>query len=374
MSWLAAALALAAAAYYALALAAAARWSSFRLRTSRQAETPAPICPPVSILKPIHGRDAGLYEALRSHASQDYPEFEILFGLSDPQDPAAADIARLQAEFPRVLISCIQVSTEAPNTKAGVLAELARRARHPVLLVNDGDIAVEPGYLRAVVAPLADPLVGLVTCLYRAVGESAATHAEALGIATEFAPSVLVARLLGVAEFALGSTMVFRAETLGRIGGFEAIANFLADDYQLGCRVYELGYRIEFAPVVVETHLGAGSWREVWLHQLRWSRTVRVSRPAGYYGYLVTHATLWAVVALACRHWWAGGLALGLRIAAGVAVAGGVLRYRAIRRDWWMIPLRDLFGFAVWLAGAFGSEVNWRGRRLRLRRDGEIEG
>ncbi len=221
MSWLAAALALAAAAYYALALAAAARWSSFRLRTSRQAKTPAPIYPAVSILKPIQGRDAGFYEALRSHASQDYPEFEILFGLSDPGDPAAADIARLQAEFPRVAISCLQVSTQAPNTKAGVLAELARRARHPMLLVNDGDIAVEPGYLRAVVAPLADPLVGLVTCLYRAVGGSPATRAEALGIATEFAPSVLVARLLGVAEFALGSTMVFRAETLGRIGGFE---------------------------------------------------------------------------------------------------------------------------------------------------------
>ncbi len=373
MSWLAAALALAAAAYYALALAAVAQWGRrLRLPADGQREPPA-LCPPVSILKPIHGRDAGLYQALRSHAAQDYPEFEILFGLSDPRDPAAADIARLQAEFPRVPISCCLVSTAAPNTKAGVLAELARRARHPVLLVNDGDIAVEPGYLRAAVAPLADPLVGLVTCLYRALGESPAARAEALGIATEFAPSVLVARLLGVAEFALGSTMVFRAETLRKIGGFEAIANFLADDYQLGRRIFELGYRIEFAPVVVETHLGSGSWRDVWLHQLRWSRTVRVSRPSGYYGYLVTHATLWALVAFALGQWWAGALALGLRMAAGVAVAAAVLRYRRIARDWWMIPLRDLFGFAVWLGGAFGSEVNWRGRRLRLRRDGKIE-
>jgi ceramide glucosyltransferase len=373
MSWLAAALALAAAAYYALALAAVMQWGRrFRPPTGEQAEPPA-FCPPVSILKPIHGRDAGLYQALRSHAAQDYPQFEILFGLSDPHDPAAADLSRLQAEFPRVPISCCLISTTAPNTKAGVLAELAHRARHPVLLVNDGDIAVEPGYLRAVVAPLADPLVGVATCLYRALGDSPAARAEALGIATEFAPSVLVARLLGVVEFALGSTMVFRAETLRKIGGFETVANFLADDYQLGRRIFELGHRIEFAPVVVETHLGAGSWRDVWLHQLRWSRTVRVSRPSGYYGYLVTHATLWALVAFALGQWWAGALALGLRMTAGIAVAAGVLRYRRIARDWWMIPLRDLFGFAVWLAGAFGTEVTWRGRHLRLRRDGKIE-
>ena len=122
---------------------------------------------------------------------------------------------------------------------------------------------------------------------------------EALGIATEFAPSVLVARLLGQAEFALGSTMVFRAETLRHIGGFEAIADYLADDYQLGRHISRLGYRIEFAPVVVETDLGGESWAETWRHQLRWSRTIRVSRPAGYFGYVVTHATFWALVALA---------------------------------------------------------------------------
>jgi ceramide glucosyltransferase len=369
VSWLAAVPALAAAAYYLLVLVAAAKWG-------RRYRLPTPIATltPLSILKPIRGRDPDFYEAIHSHATQDYPEFEILFGFSDPHDPAMADVTRLQAEFPHLAISTHLVSTQAPNTKVGVLAELAKRARHPLLLVNDSDIAVEPGYLRTVAAPLADPSVGLVTCLYRGSAANWPSRAEALGIATEFAPSVLVARLLGVAEFALGSTMVFRAEDLRAIGGFEAIADYIADDYQLGARISsQLGRRIEFAPVVVETDLGGESWRETWRHQLRWSRTIRVSRPSGYYGYVVTHATLWSLVAFACGQWWAGSLALGLRMAAGIVVAAAILRYRPIVRDWWMIPLRDLFGFAIWLGGVSGSQVYWRGRHLTLHTNGRLD-
>jgi ceramide glucosyltransferase len=226
--------------------------------------------------------------------------------------------------------------------------------------------------LRAVTAPMADPEIGLVTCLYRAAAESWASRSEALGIATEFAPSVLVARLLGVADFALGSTMVFRADALRRFGGFPSIAGYLADDYQLGRNIAELGYRIEFAPVVVETDLGGESWGQTWRHQLRWSRTIRVSRPAGYYGYVITHATLWALVAFAAHQWWAGGVAMGVRMAAGILIGAGVLKDRQVRKDFWFIPLRDLLGFAVWLTGVFGHHVDWRDRRLRLRADGRI--
>jgi ceramide glucosyltransferase len=357
--------ALAGAAYYLLALIAAWKWRP--LPDGRGSVSPA-----ISILKPIRGRDPDFYDAIRSHATQDYPEFEILFGMSDPGDPALKDIERLQIEFPNVPISVIPVSTSAPNTKAGVLAELAKRARHPLLLVNDSDIRVEPGYLRASVAPLADHGVGLVTCLYRASAASVAARAEALGIATEFAPSVLVARLLGVAEFALGSTMVFRAADLRAIGGFESLADYLADDYQLGRRINELGKRIEFAPVVVETALGSGSWLEVWRHQVRWSRTVRVSRTSGYYGYVVTHATLWGLVAIAAGFWQAGLAALVVRMLAGVVVGRGILGDRSVGANWWLIPFRDLCGFAVWLAGLFGNEVLWRGKRLRLSPDGRI--
>ena len=365
MIWLAIP-AIAAAVYYCLVIVAAARW-----RPARGAG-PAHSLPPLSILKPVHGRDPRFYEAILSHAAQDYPEFEILFGMNTPDDPALQDIVRLQGEFPALRIEIAIVPTLAPNAKVGVLEELARRARYSVLLVNDSDIAVEPGYLRAVTAPLDQPGVGLVTCLYRAAAESWASRFEALGIATEFAPSVLVARLLGVAEFALGSTMVFRAETLRRIGGFAAIANYLADDYQLGRRIAQLGLRIEFAGVVVETDLGAGSWTQVWRHQLRWSRTIRVSRSLGYYGYVVTHATLWGLVALAAHQWQAAVLALGVRVVAGVWVGAGILGDRKVRRDFWLIPLRDLFGFAVWAAGIFGDTVQWRDRQLKLRPDGRI--
>jgi ceramide glucosyltransferase len=360
--------AVAAAAYYLLAIVAAL-WGR------------SPTCPvwagrgpaPLSILKPVHGRDPRFYEAILSHAVQDYPEFEIFFGVSNPHDPALQDIARLQREFPGRRIEVVVAPPGAPNAKVGVLMELAQRARYPLLLVNDSDIVAPPGYLRAVTAPLADPKVGLVTCLYRGAADSWAARSEALGIATEFAPSVLVARLLGQAEFALGSTMVFRAETLRRIGGFQAIADYLADDYQLGRHISQLGYRIEFAPVIVETDLGGESWAQTWRHQLRWSRTIRVSRPAGYFGYVVTHATLWALVALAAGQWWAAALALGLRMVAGVLVGAGVLKDRRVLRDFWLMPLRDLFGFAVWLAGLFGHTVQWRDRELRLAPDGRIQ-
>ena len=367
MIWLALP-ALAAAAYYLLAVIAAARWkATYPVR-------PVHSLPALSVLKPIHGRDPRFYDAILSHASQDYPEFEILFGVTDPADPALQDIQRLRAEFPNRRIEIVVTATDAPNAKAGVLAELARRARYEVMLVNDSDIAVEPGYFRAVTAPLADRSVGLVTCLYRARAESFAAAAEALGIATEFAPSVLVARLLGVAEFALGSTMVFRAGDLRRIGGFEAIANYLADDYQLGRQITGLGYRIEFAPVVVETCLGGESWLQTWRHQLRWSRTIRVSRAAGYYGYAVTHATLWTIVALAAGQWWAAAIAMFLRMVAGIWVGAGILRDPAVLGKAWMIPFRDLFGFAVWAAGLVGHTVLWRDRTLELRPDGRIQG
>ena len=374
MIWLAIP-AVAAAAYYLLAIVAAARWGSRNgpfpgsaARPVSPSQRPAPL----SILKPVHGRDPRFYEAIFSHAAQDYPEFEILFGVSDPRDPALEDIARLKREFPGRRIEVVVAETGAPNAKVGVLAELAKRARFPLLLVNDSDIVAPPGYLLAVTTPLADPKVGLVTCLYRGAADSWAARCEALGISTEFAPSVLVARLLGQAEFALGSTMVFRADALRRIGGFQAIAKYVADDYQLGLHIRELGYRIEFAPVVVETDLGAGSWAHTWNHQVRWSRTIRVSRPGGYYGYLVTHATLWAMLAFAAGEWWAGALALAVRMIAGVLVGAAILEDRQVLARFWLIPIRDLFGFAVWTAGAFGNRVKWRDRSLILEPGGVI--
>ncbi|MBI1788395.1 MAG: bacteriohopanetetrol glucosamine biosynthesis glycosyltransferase HpnI, partial [Acidobacteria bacterium] len=313
--------------------------------------------PYVSILKPVRGRDPQFYEAIRSHAEQRYPvAFEILFGVADPADPAVAGIERLQREFPQVPIRLIHSTTRAANGKAGVLADLAREARYPVLLVNDSDIAVQPDYLARVAAPLEDPRIGVVTCLYRAAAGAWPARWEAIGIATEFAPSVLVARQLGIAEFALGSTMVFRAADLRRIGGFQALADYLADDYQLGKRITGLGLHVWISDVVVETHLSGATWGEVWRHQLRWARTIRVSRTAGYYGYLVTQASFWSLVALCAGQWQAALFAMAARLAAGILCARR-LGDRHAPRYWFLIPPRDLWGFAVWVAGLAGTTV-----------------
>ncbi|MGH9657418.1 MAG: bacteriohopanetetrol glucosamine biosynthesis glycosyltransferase HpnI [Bryobacteraceae bacterium] len=359
MSYVWAAPAILAGIYYLIALLAAI----LHLRRS----DPAPgFTPPVSLLKPLYGRDPHLEEALRSQAGQDYPDFEMLLGAADPSDPALAAVERL----PNARI--VPSTTAAANGKVGVLIDLARAARHPILLVSDSDIRAGEGYLAAVVAPLADPKVGVVTCLYRATSYRWPGRWEALGIATEFAPSVLVAPLAGVGEFALGSTMVFRAADLERAGGFEALADFLADDYQLGRRISALGLSVALSRTVVETHLAGDSWGAVWRHQLRWSRTIRVSRSAGYYGYLVTQASLWSLVALATGHWAAALGAMVVRLAAGIVVGVGVLGDRNVARYWYLIPFRDLWGFAVWLAGAFGNRVEWRGIRLELDSSGRI--
>lgn len=366
MIWLAAPAVLAAL-YHVIALAAALRFKNVWLKQDDP-------LPPVSILKPVHGRDPQFYEAIRSHALLDYPEFEILFGLNDPGDAAREDIVRLAAEFPERAIRLVPCERVLPNGKVAVLAELARQARYPLLVVNDSDIVVASDYLRTVTEPLEAKENGLVTCLYRGRGASWPARWEALGIATDFAPSVLVARSIGVSEFALGSTMAMRAADLDRIGGFEVVGDYLADDYQLGRRIRELGYRIVLAPTVVETRLSDDTWRQVWRHQLRWARTIRVSRTAGYFGYVITNASVWATLAAVSGGWPVALVCLAVRIMAGVATGVLVLGDQDTARLWFLIPFRDVWGFAVWAASLGGSTVEWRGRTLRLDRAGRITG
>jgi ceramide glucosyltransferase len=190
-------------------------------------------------------------------------------------------------------------------------------------------------------------------------------------VATDFAPSAMVARLLGVDEFAMGSTLAFRRVDLDRIGGFAAVAGYLADDYQVGQRIHALGLKCVLSDVVVETHLGGG-WRQVWQHQVRWARTIRVSRFGGYLGLPITNATLWAVVAMTVGRLDLGAELLLIRLVMAFASGWGVLRSRDVLYLWWLVPARDLFGFAVWFVGLFGDSVVWRGQRLRLDRDGRI--
>jgi ceramide glucosyltransferase len=364
-------------ALYAIAAAALAYQLIALIATLRHHFARAPRAsrlPGISILKPVRGLDPGFYDAIRSHAIQDYPEFEILFGVHDPADPAVGDIRRLIEEFPLLSIRLIESSTVAPNGKVGVLMDLAAHAQHPLWIINDSDITVPPGYLRDVVAPLEDPGVGLVTCLYRAESSSWPGRWEALGIATDFAPSALVAPLFGVSEFGLGSTLVFSREDLQRIGGFQALRDYLADDYQLGAMLHALGRKNVISKVVVSTRLGSHSWREVWAHQVRWSRTIRLSKPWGYAGLPVTFASLWALAVALAGLWPAAAVLLTVRLAVAIIAGWVVLRSRDALRLAPLIPGRDLYSVAVWLAGLFGRTVCWRGLKLLLDRSGKIVG
>jgi ceramide glucosyltransferase len=350
-------------AYQALALVVVLVWRLKR-RPARAEFTPS-----VSILKPVRGAAPGFYEAIRSNAAQDYPNYEVLFGASRPHDPALPLIDRLAHEFSHVRF--IPTTTEAPNGKAGTLIDLAREARGDVWIVSDADIRVPEGYVSRVVSPLADPTVGLVTCVYRARSSTFAGRFEALGVDTDFAPSTMLAPFAGVDEFALGSTMAFRAADLARAGGFEAVAAYLADDYQIGRNIHALGLRCVLSEVPVETHIGGESWAAVWRHQLRWARTIRVSRFGGYLGLPVTFATAWAVLAAAAGHPLAALALLAARLAMAAAAAWAIRSSTSLRLLW-LVPLRDLYSGAVWLAGLFGSTVEWGGAKLRLDREGRI--
>jgi len=365
--WALAAVSAAAAAYQVIALVATIR--HFR----RLADVASEFTPPISILKPMYGSSPGLYAALRSHAVQDYPEFEIVFGVRSLDDPCLTDIERLRCEFPDLRIRLVHCRRKTPNGKVGVLADMVREARYPLLLANDDDITVPAGYLRDVVAPMADSAIGIVTCLYRATADHFPGRWEGLGIVTDFAPSTLVAPFVGVSEFGLGSTIVFRREDLAAIGGFEAIADYIADDYQLGARIHRLGRLNVISRVVVETHLNASSWSEVWRHQVRWARTIRLSRGA-YAGLFITYATFWALVDAAFGFWWVAVPLLALRMIMATTAGWWGMRSRDVLRLWLLIPLRDLWATGVWLTGLFGNRVRWRDRELTLDGQGRIVG
>jgi ceramide glucosyltransferase len=338
-------------------------------------QTPMPLkhARPVSILKPVRGLDPDFAEALRSHARQDYPApYEILVGAADANDPSLAVVEEVRREFPEVEIRAVHATTVMANAKVGVLLDLERQARYPLLVVNDSDIIVPPRYLMKVTAPLDEERVGIVTAIYRARAHSTPGRWEALGIAIDFAPSVLVAPLVGIKEFGLGATLVFRRTDLERIGGFASIADYLADDYQLAKKLTGLGKQAHMSEVVVETSVGDDTWSGVWQHQVRWARTIRVSRGDGYLGLPVTHTGLWILAALAAGLWMT---ALGLVLLRWTtAFLGGaiVLRSGIAARNFWLAPVWDLWAFAVWAAGLFGNTVVWRDGVLKLTKDGRL--
>lgn len=325
------------------------------------------------MLKPLRGLDPNTYEAFVSQVRQEYPLYEILFGAANDDDPAAAQVRRLQDQFPGKNIRLIFGSEPAANGKVGVLIELAKYAQHPIWVVNDSDIRVSPSYLSEIVLPLANGSTGLVTCLYRAKAHNLPAAWEALGIATDFMPSTLVAQLVGVREFGLGSTLAFRRADLERAGGFRAIADYLADDYQLAKRITALGKRALLSTYTVETALGDATWRGVWNHQLRWARTIRLTKGAAYLGLPITQAGIWCLVALVCGAWLPALTLAALRISSALATGVIILRSRLTAAFCWLAPAWDLYAFCIWLTSYSGREVRWRDRILNIGQGGRIQ-
>jgi ceramide glucosyltransferase len=359
--------------YYLVCLYSAAAF----LRASKASTSTRPThAPPVSMLKPLKGIDPENYENFRSHCLQDYPEFEIVFGVSDPADPAVASVKRLKQEFPERAIQLVVCpNILGPNVKVSNLEQMLQSARFEYLAVNDSDIQIDREYLKRVIAPLADEQVGMVTCLYRGVAApTIGSQLEALGISTDFNAGVLTAQLIeGGLSFGLGSTLAFRRRDLNQIGGFRSIVEFLADDYELGHRIAGLGRKILLSDVVVETHLPAYDLGGFLAHQIRWARGVRDARLGGYVGLIATFGLMWALLTLILARasawsWAVLGVVLLLRILVSLAVGRFVLQDRQLPGQLWLLPLRDLIAVGVWIASFWGHTVTWRGDRFELRK------
>jgi ceramide glucosyltransferase len=352
----------------------AATIAALRFFTRERAKKLPDFTPPVSILKPVHGVDFATYENFASFCSQDYSAYEILFCVNELSDPAIAVIQEIMADFPdrpiRILSGAARLGS---NRKVNNLALLAREARHEILVQSDGDVRVGPNYLREVVAPFRDPSVGVVSCLYRGVAqENLWAQLEAVGAASDFLAGALVADWKEGVTFALGASVTTTKSWLAKIGGYEALANLLADDYEIGNRVHKAGGKVLLSREAVWTMYPAQTARSFWEHQVRWARTIRLVRPASFLGLLFTHglplALLAATVAPAARigaAYIVVYLLLRLKMAWVVGVWG--LQDAVLRRKLWLVPLRDLLHFAVWLAAFASNRIKWGDLEFELR-------
>lgn len=335
--------------------------------------------PAVTVLKPLCGAVSETYENLATTCRLDYPTLQIVFGVAAADDPAIAIVRRLQRDFPDVDVELVVSSDRiGSNSKVSNLNNMLQRAKHDVLVIADADIRAPRDYLRIVVPCLDEPRTAVVTCVYRGVAaRTLASRIEALFINTDFGPMVTVARQVERMTYAFGATICVRRRTLEQLGGFRAVADHLADDYQLGSLAVAAGYEVVLAPVVTETMLDLDSLDEVAAHQLRWARTYRVCRPRGYLASVVTHTTLWATLYLLATGFSPAGArvfaaALGIRLLAAGGIAHFALGVRRIWRDLWLVPLKDLFISSIWAAAFLGQSVRWGGTEYVVSPDGRM--
>lgn len=333
--------------------------------------------PPISVLKPLSGVDDGLEQNLRTVFTQDYPNFEILFAVRQPTDPAVPIVERLCREFPQISAQLLFTGEPPyPNAKVFSLDRMLARARHDLIVMSDSDIRVTPHMLRTFAAEFQDPALGLATCPYRAVpGRSFWSLLEAIGLNTEFMGGVLTARMLEGMRFALGPTIAARRQTLDAIGGFDVLKDYLAEDFVMGKLAAEKGFGVILSSYVIEHRIGAQKMKANLIHRLRWNRSSRRSRPAGYIGQFFTHPLPIALAAWAARpEWWPVLVAaIVCRALSAWAVASYALADPLVPSRWRLLPLQDFLSFACWVGGFFGNTIHWRGRQYTLLPDGRFE-
>jgi ceramide glucosyltransferase len=354
--------------------ACAATWATWRF-LRRPARTPA-VWPSISVLKPLHGDEPELYENLASFCAQDYAgPIQTILGVRDPADPALDVAERLRNDHPeRDIVLVRDPTTHGTNRKIGNLINMAAHVVGDVVVISDSDVRMPPDGLRRIVAALEEPGVGLIYCLYRGRPTASVwSKLAAMDVNTRLAPSVVVGEALG-AHPCLGPTMALRADVLRAIGGFEHLADFLADDFELGRAVRAAGYRIACPPMVIDHVFPERGAREMLVHELRWARTIRLVEPAGHLGSVIMHFVPLALLGAALTGFAGWSLALlGGLVLLRQAQALILSRLLSFDARWlWLLAPRDLLSFGVFLASIFGDRVEWRGNLLRVGRDGAI--
>jgi ceramide glucosyltransferase len=333
--------------------------------------------PAISILKPICGLDSNTYENLASFCRQEYPQYQVIFGVRDANDPSVAVVQQLIDDFAAVDIQLVVSDrTIGANLKVSNLANASSRANYDILLLADSDIWVGPDYLQHVIQPLQNPAVGVVTCMYRSVTQSWLAALEALSVSTEFLPSVLVARQMEGMTFALGATIVIRKSVLAAIGGFAAVANYLGDDFKLGNLPAQAGYDVVLSPYVVDHVTTTDRVAAFIQHQTRWLRGNRFARPFGYAGLLLTYGTVISLLFLflvggAPCGWMVLGITWSIRVVMAWVVGVNYLKDSVARQWIWCVLLRDWISFALWCYSFTGNTVEWRGRQFSLSQGGQ---
>jgi ceramide glucosyltransferase len=358
-------------AYYVIAIVAARRF--FGRRPAGPA-APSDFSPPISILKPIYGLDRETYENYASFCRQDYPAFEVLFCLSDEQDPAVPVIQKLIRDFPaRSIRLLVGAEPLGASDKVNKLCRMVREARHEIVIVTDSDVRADPGFLRAIGHAFRDPGVGGVTCLYRGLTDGTfAAGLEAMGNSTDFVAGVLVNWLGGKIDFMLGAIMATTKKNLAEIGGFESLVDYFCDDFELGNRIARKGHRIELSTFPVSIVYPRETFAEAFRHQVRWNLSIRYSRPAGHLGLIFTQGLSWTILAAILAP--SGAIALAY-VAAYVVLRSEMARVvgvwgmqdRALRTKLALLPVRDAFAFVVWLASFLPQRIYWRGKQFYIR-------